>query len=220
MPWSAGGPKEQEPRTLTTARRQRASPVHAAMTPGGAATFETVGTGWGPRRGKRSRRSGGDGLNRHSLVAAFALVAGLGAALSAQATFSNATVNQKTIQSIRVTVIGCVADGADAGRYRLTNAVLSGDDIPSTAGTASPSMATDRETSWRSGAREDTFISRLPFRREAQIRRAVAQPTCSSVQPRCHGACDSARGKSTSAVRAVDRSSREVRNGGRGWRSW
>ena len=75
-------------------------------------------------------------MNRHSLVAAFALVAGLGAALSAQATFSNATVNQKTIQSIRVTVIGCVADGADAGRYRLTNAVLSGDDIPSTAGTA------------------------------------------------------------------------------------
>jgi len=75
-------------------------------------------------------------LNRHSLVAAFVLVTGLGGALSAQATFSNATVNQKTIQSIRVTVIGCVAGGPDVGRYRLTNAVLSGDDIPSTAGTA------------------------------------------------------------------------------------
>jgi hypothetical protein len=32
-------------------------------------------------------------------------------------------------------VIGCVAGGSEAGRYRLTNAVLSGDDIPSTAGT-------------------------------------------------------------------------------------
>jgi hypothetical protein len=32
-------------------------------------------------------------------------------------------------------VIGCVAGGREAGRYRLTHAVLSGDDIPSTAGT-------------------------------------------------------------------------------------
>jgi len=55
------------------------------------------------------------------------------AALSAQATSSSGTVHQKTIQSIRVAVIGCVAGGT--GRYRLTNAVLSGDDIPSTAGT-------------------------------------------------------------------------------------
>jgi len=32
-------------------------------------------------------------------------------------------------------VIGCVAGGTEAGHYRLTNAVLSGDDIPSTTGT-------------------------------------------------------------------------------------
>jgi hypothetical protein len=74
-------------------------------------------------------------MNRNSLVASFALVAGMVAALSAQATSSNGTVHQKTIQSIRVAVIGCVAGGTEAGRYRLTNAVLSGDDIPSTAGT-------------------------------------------------------------------------------------
>ena len=75
-------------------------------------------------------------MNRQSLVASFALVAGVVAALSAQATSSNDTVNQKTIQSIRIKVIGCVAGGREAGHYRLTDAVLSGDDVPSTAGTA------------------------------------------------------------------------------------
>ena len=74
-------------------------------------------------------------MNRHSLVASMGLVAGLAAAVSAQATPSNGQLNQKTIQSIRVKVIGCVASDTDAGRYRLTNAVLSGDDTPSTAGT-------------------------------------------------------------------------------------
>ena len=67
-------------------------------------------------------------MNRHSLVASIGLVAGLAAAVSAQATPSNGQVNQKTIQSIRVKVIGCVASGTEAGRYRLTNAVLSEDD--------------------------------------------------------------------------------------------
>ena len=75
-------------------------------------------------------------MNRKNFVASFALVAGLVAALSAQVTPSNSTVNPKTIQSIRVNVIGCVATGAEAGRYRLTHAVLSGDDIPSTAWSA------------------------------------------------------------------------------------
>ena len=74
-------------------------------------------------------------MNRHSLVASFGLVAGLAAALSAQAPSSNGQVDQKTIQSIRIKVIGCVAGGTKAGRYLLTNAFLSGDDIPSTAGT-------------------------------------------------------------------------------------
>ena len=74
-------------------------------------------------------------MSRNSLVASFALVAGVVATLSAQATSSNGEVNQKTIQSIRVKVIGCVAGGSEAGHYRLTEAVLSGDDIPSIAGT-------------------------------------------------------------------------------------
>ena len=74
-------------------------------------------------------------MTRNSFVASFSLVAGLAAALSAQAPSSNGKMDQKTIQSIRITVIGCVAGGNEAGHYRLTNAVLSGDDIPSTAGT-------------------------------------------------------------------------------------
>jgi hypothetical protein len=75
-------------------------------------------------------------MNRQSLVAPFAVVAGVVVALSAQGTSSNSDVIQKTIQSIRVKVIGCIAGGREAGQYRLTDAVLSGDDAPSTAGTA------------------------------------------------------------------------------------
>ena len=75
-------------------------------------------------------------MNRRSLVASLGLVAGVAAALSAQATSSNGNVSQKTIQSIRVKVIGCVTGGGtEAGRYRLTNVVLSGDDTSSTVGT-------------------------------------------------------------------------------------
>jgi hypothetical protein len=74
-------------------------------------------------------------MNRKSLIASVGLVAGVAAIMSAQAP-SNAKINQKTIQSIRVRVIGCVAGGIEAGRYVLTDALLSGDDTPSTAGTA------------------------------------------------------------------------------------
>jgi hypothetical protein len=75
-------------------------------------------------------------MNRYSLVASVGLVGGLAVALSAQVTSSNGKENQKTIQSIRVKVVGCVVGGTDAGHYRLSNAVLSGDDILATAGTA------------------------------------------------------------------------------------
>ena len=75
-------------------------------------------------------------LHRKRLVASFALVVGLVAAVSAQATSPDGTMNEKTIHSIRVKVIGCVTGGTEAGRYRLTHAVLSGDDVPSTAGSA------------------------------------------------------------------------------------
>jgi len=74
-------------------------------------------------------------MTRNSLVASFGLFAGLAAALSAQTPSSNGKVDQKTIQSIRIKVIGCVAGGSEAGHYRLTNAVLSGDDVPQIAGT-------------------------------------------------------------------------------------
>src|ERR1700730_4824750 len=75
-------------------------------------------------------------MNRKSLVASFGLVAGLAAVLSAQAPSSNGKVDPKAVQSIRVKVIGCVAGDAEAGRYILTGAFLSGDDVPSTVGTA------------------------------------------------------------------------------------
>ena len=58
------------------------------------------------------------------------------AALSAQAPSSNGKLDQKAVQSIRVKVIGCVEGAAEAGRYILTGAFLSGDDTPSTVGTA------------------------------------------------------------------------------------
>ena len=74
-------------------------------------------------------------MSRKTLVAFFGLVAGLAVPLSAQAPSSNGKVDQKTIQSIRVKVIGCVAGGAEAGRYLLTDAFLSGDGTRSTAGT-------------------------------------------------------------------------------------
>jgi len=77
-------------------------------------------------------------MHRNRLVASFGLVAGLAAASSAQAPSSNGNgrVDQKAVQSIRVKVIGCVAVGAEAGRYILTGAFLSGDDTPPTVGTA------------------------------------------------------------------------------------
>jgi hypothetical protein len=65
------------------------------------------------------------------------LVASLAIALSAQTTSLSGTADQKTktIQSIRVRVIGCVADGREAGHYLLTNAFLGGDDVSSTGRT-------------------------------------------------------------------------------------
>ena len=75
-------------------------------------------------------------MNRKSVVASFGLVACLAAALSAQAPFSDGKVDQPAVQSIRAKVIGCVAGDAEAGRYILTGAFLSGDDVPSTVGTA------------------------------------------------------------------------------------
>jgi hypothetical protein len=70
-----------------------------------------------------------------SAVVSLGLAAGLTAVLSAQVPSSNG-VDRKTIHSIRVKVIGCVAGGSEAGHYRLTNAFLSGDATAGTVGTA------------------------------------------------------------------------------------
>ena len=99
-------------------------------------------------------------MTRNSLVASFGLVAGLAAALSAQAPSSNGQVDPKTIQSIRIKVIGCVAGGSDAGHYRLTNAVLSGDDIPSTAGTAGK-IGSGKDVSFENSPSFDLIGGRL-----------------------------------------------------------
>ena len=61
-----------------------------------------------------------ESMPRHSLIACLGLVVGLTAALSAQAPSPRGTADQKTIQSIRVNVIGCVVGGGEAGQYRLT----------------------------------------------------------------------------------------------------
>ena len=76
-------------------------------------------------------------MNRKSLAMSVGLVAGLATALSAQTASSDyGKVDQKIIQSITVKVTGCIAAGSEAGRYILTDAVLSGDEIRSTVGTA------------------------------------------------------------------------------------
>ena len=74
-------------------------------------------------------------MNLNSFIASWVLVACVTGSLSAQALSTTGRVDDKAIQSIRVKVIGCVAIGKEAGQYRLINAVLSGDGVPSPAGT-------------------------------------------------------------------------------------
>jgi hypothetical protein len=99
-------------------------------------------------------------MNRKSLVASFGLVAGVAAALSAQATSSNGNMDQKTVQSIRVKVLGCVANSSEAGRYRRSYAFLSGDDIASTAGTAGKA-GSGKDVSFENSASFDLIGGRL-----------------------------------------------------------
>jgi hypothetical protein len=75
-------------------------------------------------------------MTRNHVAASFSLIAGLAAALAAQTLPPNGKADQKSIQSIRIRVTGCVAGGGEVGHYRLTNAALSGDDVPSKAGAA------------------------------------------------------------------------------------
>ena len=100
-------------------------------------------------------------MKRKSLVASFGLVAGLAAALSAQAPSSNGKVYQKAVQSIRVKVIGCVEGDAEAGRYFLTGAFLSGgNDTPSTVGTAGK-IGSGKDLSFENSLSYDLIGGRL-----------------------------------------------------------
>ena len=99
-------------------------------------------------------------MNRKSLVASFGLLACLAAALWAQAPSSNGKVDQKAVQSIRAKVIGCVAGDAEAGRYILTGAFLSGDDVPSTVGTAGK-KGSGKDLSFENSLSYDLISGRL-----------------------------------------------------------
>ena len=70
-----------------------------------------------------------------NFIACLCVVASVTAALSAQAPLPAGKADRKTIQSIRVHVIGCVVGSRLGEDYRLTNAVLSGDDVAATSGT-------------------------------------------------------------------------------------
>jgi hypothetical protein len=69
------------------------------------------------------------------LVVSLGLAVGCAAHVSTRGSSENGTVEHEAIHSIRVKVIGCVADGTEPGQYRLTNAFLSGDGDRSRAGT-------------------------------------------------------------------------------------
>jgi hypothetical protein len=73
-------------------------------------------------------------MSPFTIIASLAVVA-LAASLSAQVTSSQERADRKTIQSIRVNVTGCVVRDSH-GRYRLTNAFLTGDAAPAAVGTA------------------------------------------------------------------------------------
>ena len=57
-------------------------------------------------------------------------------------------------------MIGCVAGSSEAGQYRLTDAVLSGDDIPSTAGTAGKA-GSEKDLSFENSPSFDLIGDRL-----------------------------------------------------------
>jgi hypothetical protein len=104
-------------------------------------------------------------MNRKSLVASLGLVGGLAAAATAQASSSNGQVDRnqvdrKTVQSVRVQVIGCVRPHAETGRYILTDAFLSGDDVPATVGTAG-TIGSGRDLSFENSLSYDLIGGRL-----------------------------------------------------------
>jgi hypothetical protein len=75
-------------------------------------------------------------MNCRMLVLSLGLAVGFAAHVSTQAASANGNADHGAIHSIKVKVIGCVANGTEPGQYRLTNAFLSGDGVRSRAGTA------------------------------------------------------------------------------------
>jgi hypothetical protein len=99
-------------------------------------------------------------MNRKGLVACVGLVTGLAVGLSAQAPSSNSKEDPKAVQSIRVKVIGCVRGDAEAGRYILTGAFLSGDDTPPTVRTAG-TIGSGKDLSFENSRSYDLIGGRL-----------------------------------------------------------
>jgi hypothetical protein len=76
-------------------------------------------------------------MNPTNLAMSVSLVVGFASAQSAQTTSSDyGKVDQRTRQNITVRVTGCVVDGITAGRYILTDAIISTDDVSSIEGAA------------------------------------------------------------------------------------
>ena len=99
-------------------------------------------------------------MKRKGVVACVGLVAGLAVGLSAQAPSSNSQEDQKAVQSVRVKVIGCVRGDAEAGRYILTGAFLSGDDTPPTVRTAG-TIGSGKDLSFENSLSYDLIGGRL-----------------------------------------------------------
>jgi hypothetical protein len=99
-------------------------------------------------------------MKRKGVVACVGLVAGLAVVLSAQAPSSNSQEDQKAVQSVRVKVIGCVRGDAEAGRYILTGAFLSGDDTPPTIWTAGK-IGSGKDLSFENSLSYDLIGGRL-----------------------------------------------------------
>ena len=74
-------------------------------------------------------------MNRMKCAAAVALAVGCSVALSAQAVSADKNQAAQASMNSPVTVTGCVAKGAEAGLYVLTNAVTAPAATPSATGT-------------------------------------------------------------------------------------
>jgi hypothetical protein len=94
------------------------------------------------------------------LVLSGGLAVGLAAHVSTQASSANGNTDHEAIHSIKVKVIGCVANGAGPGQYRLTNAFLSGDGVRSRAGTAG-SAGSGQDLSFEDSSSFDLIGGRL-----------------------------------------------------------